>query len=219
MWDVLPLPRWLPRPAFIRAKPAQQIFREEVRRLLERRRARLAAGQAVPDDLVTRLMEARDPETSVPLSDAVIHDNLVTFIGAGIAITGTLAASEAADIAAFAGAIEAPPVLVGGGGYRALWRPPVIIGVGVGVLPELVGEAHGIVTAAGTAAAALQLAGAADGTISVGGLGAALLQIDVTARGDVVALGVGAGSIGFTGRAIGRADDDEAAVLAWLLAA
>jgi len=83
LWDVLPLPRWLPRPAFIRAKPAQRIFREEVGRLLERRRARLAAGVAVPNDLVTRLMQARDPETGAPLSDAVIHDNLVTFIGAG----------------------------------------------------------------------------------------------------------------------------------------
>src|SRR4051812_47544238 len=83
LWDVLPLPRWLPRPAFIRAKPARQIFREEVRRLVERRRTRIAGGGAVPDDLVTRLMEARDPETGAPLSDAVIHDNLVTFIGAG----------------------------------------------------------------------------------------------------------------------------------------
>jgi len=83
LWDVLPLPRWLPRPAFIRAKPAQKIFRDEVLRLFERRRARIAAGESVPDDLVTRLINARDPETGVPLSDAVVHDNLVTFIGAG----------------------------------------------------------------------------------------------------------------------------------------
>jgi len=83
LWDVLPLPRWLPRPASIRARPAQKIFREEVRRLVDRRRARMTAGQSVPDDLVTRLMNARDPETDEPLTDAVIHDNLVTFIGAG----------------------------------------------------------------------------------------------------------------------------------------
>jgi cytochrome P450 len=83
LWDVLPLPKWLPRPAFIRARPAQKIFREEVRRLLDRRRARMAAGQAVPDDLVTRLINARDPEAGGPLADALIHDNLVTFIGAG----------------------------------------------------------------------------------------------------------------------------------------
>lgn len=83
LWDVLPLPRWLPRPAFIRARPAQKIFRDEVLRLFERRRARIAGGEAVPDDLVTRLIGARDPETGAPLSDTVIHDNLVTFIGAG----------------------------------------------------------------------------------------------------------------------------------------
>jgi cytochrome P450 len=54
-----------------------------VRRLLARRRARLTAGAPLPDDLVTRLMNARDPETGASLADAVIHDNLVTFIGAG----------------------------------------------------------------------------------------------------------------------------------------
>ncbi len=32
---------------------------------------------------MARLIEARDPETGAPLSDEVIHDNLVTFIGAG----------------------------------------------------------------------------------------------------------------------------------------
>src|SRR5215212_5792867 len=83
LWDMLPLPRWLPRPALIRAKPAQKIFREEVRRLVARRRARIAAGQAVPSDLVARLIEARDPDTGAALTDTLIHDNLVTFIGAG----------------------------------------------------------------------------------------------------------------------------------------
>jgi cytochrome P450 len=83
LWDVLPLPHWLPRPAFIRARPALKIFRDEVGRLFARRRARMAAGEAVPDDLVTRLIAARDPETGTPLSDSVVHDNLVTFIGAG----------------------------------------------------------------------------------------------------------------------------------------
>ena len=32
---------------------------------------------------MTRLIAARDPETGAPLADAVMHDNLVTFIGAG----------------------------------------------------------------------------------------------------------------------------------------
>jgi cytochrome P450 len=116
LWDVLPLPRWLPRPAFIKARPAQRIFRSEVLRLFERRRARIAAGEAVPDDLVTRLINARDPETGAPLSDAVVHDNLVTFIGAGHettanALTWTmflLSAFPEADARVAAEAVDAP---------------------------------------------------------------------------------------------------------------
>ena len=83
LWDVLPLPRWLPRPAFIRARPAQKIFRDEVGRLARAAAGAHRGGRSVPDDLVTRLIAARDPETGAPLADAVIHDNLVTFIGAG----------------------------------------------------------------------------------------------------------------------------------------
>src|SRR5262249_26206200 len=83
LWDLVKFPRWLPRPAEWRVRPATRVFRGEVRRLLQRRRACQAAGQAVPDDLVTLLGTARDPETGAALSDETIHDNLVTFIGAG----------------------------------------------------------------------------------------------------------------------------------------
>jgi cytochrome P450 len=83
LWDIVKLPRWLPRPAEWRVRPATRVFREEVRGLLRRRRARQAAGEAVPDDLVTLLAAARDPETGAALSEQTIHDNLVTFIGAG----------------------------------------------------------------------------------------------------------------------------------------
>ena len=44
----------------IRVRPAIGVFREEVRRLLERRRARLAAGETLPRDLVTLLMQMDD---------------------------------------------------------------------------------------------------------------------------------------------------------------
>jgi len=83
LWDFLKLPHWLPRPAQWRVRPATRIFRDEVRRLLDRRKARQAAGKVVPQDLVTLLAAARDPETGGTLSEEVIHDNLVTFIGAG----------------------------------------------------------------------------------------------------------------------------------------
>jgi len=83
LWDFLKLPDWLPRPAQWRVRPATRVFRDEVSRLLDRRKARQAAGKALPQDLVTLLMAARDPETGGALSEKVIHDNLVTFIGAG----------------------------------------------------------------------------------------------------------------------------------------
>jgi len=83
LWDVFQLPGWLPRPAEWRVRPATRVFRDEVRRLLERRRARQTAGQPVPNDLVSLLAAARDPETGAALSEQTIHDNLVTFIGAG----------------------------------------------------------------------------------------------------------------------------------------
>jgi cytochrome P450 len=83
LWDFLKLPRWLPRPADWRARPTTGVFRGEVRRLLQRRRARQLSGEAVPNDLVTLLSAARDPETGGAFSEETIHDNLVTFIGAG----------------------------------------------------------------------------------------------------------------------------------------
>ena len=83
LWDVVNFPAWVPHPAQWRVRPATRVFRYEVRRLLEQRRARQAAGQPVPNDLVTLLAAARDPETGAALSEETIHDNLVTFIGAG----------------------------------------------------------------------------------------------------------------------------------------
>jgi len=83
LWDIVKIPTWLPQPARWRLRPATRVFREEVRRLLEQRRVRQAAGQPVPNDLVTLLAAARDPETGAALSEETIHDNLVTFIGAG----------------------------------------------------------------------------------------------------------------------------------------
>jgi cytochrome P450 len=83
LWDIMNLPRWLWRPARWRVRPALRIFRGEVRRLLDRRRSDRDAGRRIPPDVVTLLLDARDSETGAALSDDVIHDNLVTFIGAG----------------------------------------------------------------------------------------------------------------------------------------
>lgn len=141
---------------------------------------------------------------------------------AGADIVGALAASEGADVAAFAGQAEQPIIVVlPGGGYRPPLHPPLITGVGFGILPALEGDAHGVVIAAGTAAAMLRLAGDANVTVSVIGYGVArLTSINAAALGDISTRGSGAGVIGgLEGRAVGRHDDDEAAIIAWLLAA
>ena len=83
LWDFINLPSWVPRPSLLRVRPATRVFRTEVRRLLDHRRARIAAGATVPEDLVTLLVRARDPESGSALPDDIVCDNLVTFIGAG----------------------------------------------------------------------------------------------------------------------------------------
>jgi cytochrome P450 len=83
LWDFLKIPSWVPRSSQWRVRPATAVFRNEVRRLLERRRVREAASEQLPRDIVTLLTLARDPETGARLDDRIIHDNLVTFIGAG----------------------------------------------------------------------------------------------------------------------------------------
>jgi cytochrome P450 len=83
LWDIVAPLRWLPRPAEWRARPARHVLRAEVHRLLQVRRERQAAGQAIADDLVTLLAAARDPESGAALSEETIYDNLITFIAAG----------------------------------------------------------------------------------------------------------------------------------------
>src|SRR5215470_7900463 len=82
LWDFLKVPFWLPRPALWRVRSSTRVFRTEVHRLLKQRRARETTA-GTPRDIVTLLIQARDPETGSALSDRIINDNLVTFIGAG----------------------------------------------------------------------------------------------------------------------------------------
>jgi cytochrome P450 len=83
LWDFLKVPVWLPRPALWRVRSSTKVFRNEVHRLLEQRRARAATAEKLPHDIVTLLIQARDPETGSGLGEEIIQDNLVTFIGAG----------------------------------------------------------------------------------------------------------------------------------------
>ena len=116
----------------------------------------------------------------------------------------------------------APPIFVGGGYWRpTAARPVAVEGIGYAILPEIEGEAHGLVGVAGIGAASQSrgLVGAGAGAVGVDGRSAARLSIKAAAIGDRGLAGSGAGVITLKGAAVGRHDDDEAAMIALLLAA
>ncbi len=81
----LRLPEWIPTLGRIRARPSLALFRREIGGIVARRRARLREDgeEALPDDLLTRLLTARDPQTGEHLSEALVYDDAVTFLAAG----------------------------------------------------------------------------------------------------------------------------------------
>ena len=76
------VPRWLPHPGMAAGARAIRMLRTAVAAMLRERRAAEARG-AGPDDLMHRLMQARDPETGQSMNDAQLVDNLLTFYLAG----------------------------------------------------------------------------------------------------------------------------------------
>jgi cytochrome P450 len=79
MFAALNLPRWLPRPWAMGSARAVTELREAVTALLRARRA----APSPPDDLMQRLVAARDPETGRAMGDEQLVDNLLTFYLAG----------------------------------------------------------------------------------------------------------------------------------------
>jgi cytochrome P450 len=81
-WDMLyaalKLPGWFPRPGLVAGYEAMRELRGEVARLLRSQR-----GHAGSDDLLQRLVAARDPETGRGMDDEQLVDNLLTFYLAG----------------------------------------------------------------------------------------------------------------------------------------
>ncbi len=76
-------PRWVPRPGYVAGRRAIVTLRSAVAAMIrERREAVKNAGEA-PDDLMHRLMAARDPETGQSMNDEQLIDNLLTFYLAG----------------------------------------------------------------------------------------------------------------------------------------
>jgi cytochrome P450 len=76
-------PRWLPRPGMLSGLRAIRSLRAAVAAMLRERRAIEAKSGRSPDDLMHRLMRARDPETGQSMNDEQLIDNLLTFYLAG----------------------------------------------------------------------------------------------------------------------------------------
>ena len=75
------LPRWLPTPANRRYYKARELVHHYITALLNQRRS-LPQDQW-PDDLLTKLMLARDEETGQPMADTLIRDESITIFMAG----------------------------------------------------------------------------------------------------------------------------------------
>ncbi len=77
--SALRAPMWMPYPGKLRAERGQDYLRlVTASRAAERR----ASGER-RDDLLSLMLDAKDPETGEGLSDTDIVDNILTFIGAG----------------------------------------------------------------------------------------------------------------------------------------
>lgn len=84
LFDIFAFPDWIPRLSRLKAKPALSFFDAAVNRIIAARRSHLAERpDSAPQDLLTMLLNARDPETGLGLPEDEVRANIVTFIGAG----------------------------------------------------------------------------------------------------------------------------------------
>jgi cytochrome P450 len=90
-FDVMGLPSFVPRIVHLRATRTLRIFNEAVDVLIERRREKIAQSPgARPNDLLTLLIEAKDPQTNQSMEQAELKANILTFIAAGQETTANL---------------------------------------------------------------------------------------------------------------------------------
>ena len=83
-FDVMGVPDAVPRPGRWRLRPTLRLFESTIDGIIAARRDRVARDPTnAPRDILTLLVEAADPETKEPLSEAEIRANILTFIAAG----------------------------------------------------------------------------------------------------------------------------------------
>jgi cytochrome P450 len=77
------VPGWFPRPGMLAGRRAVHTLRSAVAAMIRDRRELWKNGGREPDDLMHRLIAARDPETGQSMNDEQLIDNLLTFYLAG----------------------------------------------------------------------------------------------------------------------------------------
>jgi len=83
-FDVLGLPNVVPRLSRWKVRPMLRLFESAIDTIVSTRRRRIAQDPGgVPRDILTLLLEARDPETGEGLSEVEVRANILTFIAAG----------------------------------------------------------------------------------------------------------------------------------------
>ncbi|KNG93170.1 cytochrome P450 [Pseudaestuariivita atlantica] len=78
----VPLPRWMPRFFGRDTRASARVIRRLITRLCDDRQAAIAAGTA-PDDLATKIMTTRDPETGDLFDTSEMVDQVAIFFLAG----------------------------------------------------------------------------------------------------------------------------------------
>ena len=83
-FDMLGIPAAVPRPHRWKVRPALRLFESAIDTIVTTRRQQMADDPgAIPRDILTLLLEARDAETGAALSESAIRANILTFIAAG----------------------------------------------------------------------------------------------------------------------------------------
>jgi len=82
-FDVLNLPDFVPRFGRLRTRAAVRLFHQAVDEMIAMRSGCDVPAMGPPRDLLTLMLNARDPETGRPLSSAEIRANVITFMSAG----------------------------------------------------------------------------------------------------------------------------------------
>jgi cytochrome P450 len=77
------VPRWFPRPGYFAGARAIFTLRSVAAAMIRERREAVKNGKPEPDDLLHRLIVARDPESNQSMNDEQLIDNLLTFYLAG----------------------------------------------------------------------------------------------------------------------------------------